>query len=142
MKKSCSHSDELTKCFIRFLSILPLSHSKPRHWCNIFLFNLSMVYVYTHAIHYVKFCLLVFFLIVITDQGAFDQGYKGYYHKQNDHLVSETCCNTGYIGAILKKLGILVGVDKPLSALKIGNSDWLMKKITQLKNDGVSLKPE
>ncbi len=34
----------------------------------------------------------------------------------------------------------MFGVDKPPSALKIGNWDWLMEKITQLKNDRVSLK--
>jgi hypothetical protein len=50
--------------------------------------------------------------------------------------------NVGYIGAILKAVGVLVGVDKPPSALKVGSWDMLMKKITELKNEGVSLTDE
>ena len=57
-----------------------------------------------------------------------------------DLYAGQSNSNVGYIGAILKKVGVLVGVDKPPSALKIGNWDWLMEKITQLKNDRVSLK--
>ena len=48
--------------------------------------------------------------------------------------------NVGYIGAILKAVGVLVGVDKPPTALKVGSWDTLMEKITQLNNDGISLK--
>ena len=59
-----------------------------------------------------------------------------------DLYAGQSNSNIGYIGAILKKLGVLVGVEKPPSALKIGNWDWLMEKITQLKNDGVNLKDE
>jgi len=50
--------------------------------------------------------------------------------------------NVGYIGAILKAVGVLVGVDKPPSALKVGSWDMLMKKITELKNEGVNLTDE
>jgi hypothetical protein len=42
----------------------------------------------------------------------------------------------------LKTLGVLVGVDKPPSALKIGNWDVLMDKIAQLKKEGVNLTDE
>jgi len=50
--------------------------------------------------------------------------------------------NVGYIGAILKAVGVLVGVDKPPSALKVGSWDMLMDKITELKNEGVNLTDE
>ena len=59
-----------------------------------------------------------------------------------DLYAGQSSCNTGYLGGILKKLGVLVGVDKPPSALKIGNWDVLMEKITKLKEEGVSLKDE
>lgn len=50
--------------------------------------------------------------------------------------------NVGYIGAILKALGVLDGVDRPPSALKIGSWDQLMNKITKLNEKGISLKDE
>ena len=48
--------------------------------------------------------------------------------------------NIGYIGAILKAVGVLVGVEKPPSALKVGSWDILMEKINELRNEGASLK--
>ena len=67
-----------------------------------------------------------------------DESFKAIVLK--DLYANQSSSNIGYIGAILKAEGVLVSVDSPPSAMKKGNWDTLMKKITRLKNDGVSLK--
>lgn len=57
-----------------------------------------------------------------------------------DLYANQSSSNIGYIAAILKTEGILVSLEKSPTALKMGSWDVLMKKITRLKNDGVSLK--
>jgi hypothetical protein len=66
-----------------------------------------------------------------------DESFKAIVLK--DLYANQSSSNIGYIGAILKAEGVLVGMDSPPTAMKMGNYA-LMKKITRLKNDGVNLK--
>lgn len=67
-----------------------------------------------------------------------DESFKAIVLK--DLYANQSSSNIGYIGAILKAEGVLVSMDSPPSAMKMGSWDTLMKKVTRLKNDGVSLK--
>ncbi|NDY74249.1 hypothetical protein DO021_20475 [Desulfobacter hydrogenophilus] len=52
---------------------------------------------------------------------------------------SQSSNNHGFLGAILKAEGVLVGVEKPPSMLQMGEWTGLLKKIESLKREGVSL---
>lgn len=57
---------------------------------------------------------------------------QGLYKQQSTN-------NHGFLGAILKAEGVLVGVEKPPSLLKMGEWTGLLEKIESLKKERVSL---
>lgn len=57
---------------------------------------------------------------------------QGLYKQQSTN-------NHGFFGAILKAEGVLLGVEKPPSMLKLGEWTGLLEKIESLKAEGVSL---
>lgn len=53
--------------------------------------------------------------------------------------MNQSSNNHGFLGAILKAEGVLVGVEKPPSMLQMGEWTGLLEKIESLKAEGVSL---